>query len=81
MSNKDTQTRGRPGGVLATSVRNFFYGGSELSASSAPYLRDGVSIQRHMAMPLLAVLPAAAGAIYFFGWHVLAGFLVALVAG
>ncbi|OGF55583.1 MAG: hypothetical protein A2Z21_06495 [Candidatus Fraserbacteria bacterium RBG_16_55_9] len=75
------QTSGRSGAVLATSVRNLLYGGSELSTASAPYLRDGVSIQRYLAMPLLAALPAAVGAIYFFGWHVLAIFMVALVAG
>lgn len=75
------KSSGRSGAPLATSVRDFLYGGSELSTARAPYLRDGVSIQRHMAMPLLAALPATVGAIYFFGWHVLAVFLVALVAG
>ena len=75
------KTEGRSASAIATSMRTFLYGGSELSASSAPYLRDGVSIQRYMAMPLLAVLPATVGAIYFFGWHVLAVYLVALVAG
>lgn len=67
--------------AFSTSLRDLLYGGSDLSASSAPYLRDGVSIQRYLLMPLLAVLPATAGAIYFFGWHVMAVFLVAVIAG
>ncbi len=67
--------------ILRQSLSDLLYGGSDLSASSAPYLRDGVSIQRYMLMPLLAVLPATAGAIYLFGWHVLAVFLVAVIAG
>jgi RnfABCDGE-type electron transport complex D subunit len=67
--------------VLAMSIRDLLYGGSDLSASSAPYLRDGVGIQRYLAVPFLAGLPALLGGIYFFGWHVLAVYGVALISG
>jgi electron transport complex protein RnfD len=67
--------------LIATRMEEFLYRGSGLATSSAPYLRDGVGIQRYFAMPMLAALPAMVGAVYFFGWHVLAVLLVALVSG
>lgn len=66
---------------LRRSLHEFLYGGSDRAVSGAPYLRDGVSMQRYMAMPVLAAVPALVGAIYFFGWHALVVFLVSLIAG
>jgi len=66
---------------LALGLRGLISGGSELAASGVPYLRDGVNVQRYFGVFLLAALPALLGAIYLFGWHVVAVFMVALVAG
>lgn len=65
------QGRRRLGEVLRASWDEIVYGGSERAVKSAPYLRDGLSMQRYMAMPVLAVVPAALGGIYFFGWRTL----------
>lgn len=73
--------RGVSRAILRQSVSDLLYGGSDLPAASAPYLRDGVSIQRYLLTLLWAALPATAGAIYLFGWHVLATWLVAVIAG
>ncbi len=70
-----------PRALWASGMREFLYGGSDLPAPVAPYLRDGVSIQRYLAMPVLAGLLVTLGAIYFFGWHVLAVLFTALLAG
>jgi Na+-transporting NADH:ubiquinone oxidoreductase subunit B/electron transport complex protein RnfD len=66
--------------VVATAVNEVLYGGSDRSVSGPPYLRDGVNVQRFFTMPLIAVAPAVLGGIFFFGLHVLAVMLVALVA-
>ncbi|MBI1730832.1 RnfABCDGE type electron transport complex subunit D [Candidatus Acetothermia bacterium] len=65
--------------VVATAVNEVLYGGSDRSVSGPPYLRDGVNVQRFFTMPLIAAAPAVLGGIFFFGLHVLAVILVALV--
>lgn len=73
--------RKRLGTVLRASWDELVYGGSGQAVTGAPYLRDGLSLQRYMAMPVLAVVPAALGGIYFFGWRTLAVIAVSYLFG
>lgn len=49
--------------------------------SESPFLRDYIEIKRYMFAVVLAVLPAAIAAIYFYGWRALAMIVVSYVAG
>ncbi|HED03822.1 MAG TPA: RnfABCDGE type electron transport complex subunit D [Candidatus Fraserbacteria bacterium] len=67
--------------LLRTSGEELLYDGSGRAARSAPYLRDGLSLQRYMSMPVLAALPAALGGIYLFGWRTLVVIAVSYLFG
>lgn len=43
--------------------------GSQLVLSSSPHIKDSDSVRRIMYKVLLALLPACAAGIYFFGWR------------
>lgn len=48
---------------------------------SAPHVRGPMSIKRYMSAAIVAVMPCIAGAIYFFGWRVLAMIVLTYVVG
>ena len=47
----------------------------------APHLRDNIEIKRFMSAAIIALLPATAAAVVFYGWYALAIILVSYVAG
>ena len=47
----------------------------------APYSRDPLDVKRYMSMVIIALLPALAASVYFFGLRVLAVIIVSYVAG
>jgi len=67
--------------LLRATWVDLIYGGSEHAVKGVPYLRDGLSLQRYMAMPVLAVAPAALAGIYFFGWRTLVVIVVSYFFG
>ncbi|MBI5725089.1 MAG: RnfABCDGE type electron transport complex subunit D [Planctomycetes bacterium] len=61
-------------------AENFFF--APISrAKSAPFVHDPLDIKRLMSMVIIAILPALACAVYFFGLHVLAMVVVSYAAG
>ncbi len=67
--------------LLRATWEELVYGGSERAVQGMPYLRDGLSLPRYMAMPVLAVAPAALAGIYFFGWRTLVVIVVSYLFG
>jgi len=58
--------------VIVAGTRESLFGSSYRTAQEVPFLRDSLGMQRYMVMPILALLPAALAAIYFYGWRALA---------
>jgi len=71
----------RPQEVIKGAVDEALYGGTGESVSGPPYIRDGVNVQRFLAMPVIAALPLLLLAIYFFSWYVVAMLATAFVVG
>ena len=71
----------QPADIAKSLLDEVLYGGTDQAVSGPPYIRDGINIQRFLAMPIITSIPLILGAIYFFGWQVMAVIITALVAG
>ena len=75
-----------PGGRLSMlsplfrAIQNFFFLAPD-NAARGPFVRDPLDLKRYMSMVIIALLPAFAAAIYFFGWRILLMILVSYTAG
>jgi Na(+)-translocating NADH:ubiquinone oxidoreductase B subunit len=49
--------------------------------SGAPHIRDAIDLKRFMSMAIVAVVPCAFAALYFFGWRFLAMVVVSYAVG
>lgn len=65
---------------LFEATENFFFAPAADTAT-APFIRDPLDIKRFMSMVIVALLPALACAVYFFGLRVLAMVVVSYAAG
>lgn len=65
---------------IVDATDSFFYGKPTVT-SNAPHIRDGIDIKRFMITVLFAVLPAAAAAVYLYGWRAILVILVSYIAG
>ncbi|MEJ2662624.1 MAG: RnfABCDGE type electron transport complex subunit D [Spirochaetia bacterium] len=59
---------------------DFFYG-TPLVTQKAPHILDNLDIKRYMSTVILALLPATAAAVYFFGLRAVEIIIVSYVAG
>ena len=55
--------------------------GTPETTSEAPHFVDHIDIKRYMSIVILALLPAAAASIYFYGWQAVKIILVSYIAG
>jgi RnfABCDGE-type electron transport complex D subunit len=67
--------------VLVEGLDGFLFGNSAATAQAAPWLRDGLGMQRYMILPIVALLPAALASVYFFGWRAVAIILICYLTG
>jgi len=65
---------------LFDAMENFFFSPTA-SALHAPHVRDPLDLKRYMSMVIIALLPAFAMSIYYFGIRVLAMTIVSYAAG
>ena len=61
-------------------AENFFFAPNKRTASG-PHVRDPLDVKRFMSMVIIALLPAVAASIYFFGLRVIAVIVVSYAAG
>jgi Na+-transporting NADH:ubiquinone oxidoreductase subunit B/electron transport complex protein RnfD len=55
--------------------------GSRETTAEAPHIRDHIEIKRYMSAVILAMAPAAAAAVVFYGWKAVAMIAVSYVVG
>ncbi len=55
--------------------------GTERVTVAAPHLVDNIDIKRYMSAVIIALIPSAATAIYFFGLHAIKVIIVSYIAG
>ena len=65
---------------LFQAMDNFLFA-SPGTTENAPYGRDPMDVKRYMSLAITALVPSLLVAVYFFGWRVLAMFIVSYVAG
>ena len=65
---------------LFEATENFFFGPGTRTLA-APFVRDPLDVKRLMTMVIVALVPAVALSVYFFGLQVLAMILVSYAAG
>lgn len=58
----------------------FFYAPAA-NTDAAPHVRDSLNVQRYMSLVVIALLPCAAAAVYYFGLRVLGMIAVSYVVG
>jgi Na(+)-translocating NADH:ubiquinone oxidoreductase B subunit len=61
-------------------LEHFFFAPSTTTIG-APHVRDPMDLKRFMSMAIIAVVPCALAAIYFFGWRFIAMVVVSYAAG
>ncbi len=67
--------------IIWEGLKDAVFGGSDKPARQAPYIRDGLGMQRYMGTPLIACIPLVIAAIYFYGWRALAIIVVSYLVG
>ena len=55
--------------------------GSAFTTDGPPHIRDRIDMKRYMLMVILALIPSAAAAVYFFGWAALKIIITSYVVG
>jgi len=70
----------RAGKPLFDAMENFFFSPTARTLH-APYVRDPLDLKRYMSMVIIAVLPAFAMSVYYFGVRVLVMTVVSYAAG
>lgn len=65
---------------LYEAIENFCFAPSSATLV-APFARDPLDVKRYMSMVIIALLPALAASVYFFGLRVLAMVIVSYIAG
>ena len=61
-------------------LEHFFFAPSETTLG-APHVRDPMDLKRLMSMVIIAVVPCAISALYFFGWRFIAMVVVSYACG
>lgn len=67
--------------VVWEGLKDAVFGGSDKSAPQAPYIRDGIGMQRYMGTPLIACIPLVIASIYFYGWRALVIIILSYLVG
>ena len=65
---------------VVNAVDSFFFG-TDKTTTSAPHILDNIDIKRYMSAVIIALLPAAIAAIYFYGLRVLLIIAVSYIFG
>lgn len=66
--------------TIFLTIEGIVFGIPETTAE-APHFVDHIDIKRYMSIVILALLPAAAASIYFYGWQAVKIILVSYIAG
>jgi len=66
--------------TIFETAEGIIYGTSEVTPSS-PHILDNIEIKRYMSFVILALLPATAASVYFYGWNAVKIIIVSYISG
>lgn len=67
--------------IVWEGIKDSVFGGSDKTARAAPYIRDGMGMQRYMVTPIIACIPLVLASIYFYGWRALFIIVLSYIVG